>query len=70
MTALPDYYLVTFTTNERPYPWAWEIKRRSKPMGIRLTGNCFQSQAAAEVAGNRALKQFLEALAKEEKRTR
>ena len=70
MTALSDYYLVTFTTNERPCRWVWDIKRRSQPMGIRLTGNGFQSQASAEVAGNRALKQFLEALAKEEKRKR
>jgi len=36
MTTQPDYYLITFMTDERPYPWTWEIKRHSKPMGIRL----------------------------------
>jgi len=70
MTALSDYYLVTFATDKRPYPWAWEIKRRSRSMGIRLTDDGFQSQASAEIAGNRALEEFLEALAKEEKAKR
>lgn len=70
MPAPSDYYLVTFTTNERPYTWAWEIKRRSKPMDIRYTDSGFESQAAAEIAGSRELEEFLEALAKEEKRKR
>ena len=70
MPAPSDYYLVTFTTNERPYTWAWEIKRRSKPMDIRYTDSGFESQAAAEIAGGQELEEFLEALAKEEKRKR
>jgi len=65
-----DYYLVTFTMNERPSTWAWEIKRRGKPMDFRYTDSGFGSQAAAETAGNQELKEFLEALEKEEKRTR
>ena len=70
MTTPSDYYLVTFTTNEGPYSWAWEIMRRSKPMGIRYTDSGFESQAAAEIAGNRELKEFQEALATEENRKR
>ena len=70
MPAPSDYYLVTFTTNERPYTWSWEIKRRSKPMDIRYTDSGFESQAAAEIAGSQELEEFLEALAKEEKRKR
>ena len=70
MTKQSHYYLVTFTTNERPYTWAWEIKRRSKPMDIRYTDSGFESQATAEIAGARLLKEFLEALAEEEKRKR
>jgi len=27
MTTLPDYYLVTFTTNERPYGMTWNDLR-------------------------------------------
>jgi len=65
-----DYYLITFTTNERPYSWAWEIKRRSKPIDIRYTDSGFESQAAAEIAGSQELEEFLKALAKEEKRKR
>jgi hypothetical protein len=65
-----DYYLLTFTTNDRPHTWAWEIKRRSKPMDIRYTDSGFESQVAAEIAGDRELMEFLEALATEEKRKR
>jgi hypothetical protein len=70
MTTPSDYYLVTFTTNKGPYSWAWEIMRRSKPMDIRYTDSGFESQATAEIAGTRLLKEFLEALAEEEKRKR
>ena len=68
MTTQPDYYLITFMTDERPYPWTWEIKRHSKPMGIRLLNGGYQSKASAVIAGRRALLEFLEELAKEEKR--
>jgi hypothetical protein len=37
-------------------------------MDFRITDNGFQSQASAEIAGNLALKEFLEALAKRTKR--
>ena len=70
MTTQPDYYLITFMTDERPYPWAWEIKRHSKPMGIRFVNGGYQSKASAVIAGRRALLEFLEELAKEEKRKR
>ena len=70
MPAPSDYYLVTFTTNERPDVWAWEIKRRRKPIDFRYTDSGFESQATAEIAGARLLKEFLEALAEEEKRKR
>ena len=70
MTTQPDYYLITFMTDERPYPWTWEIKRHSKPMGIRLLNGGYQSKASAVIAGRRALLEFLEELAKEEKRKR
>jgi len=63
-----DYYLVTFTMNERPPTWAWEIKAPRQAMDFRYTGSGFESQAAAEMAGNRKLKEFQEALAIEEKR--
>src|ERR1700745_3774721 len=70
MATEPDYYIVTFDMDRGPYPWAWELRRRSKPMGVRIREKAYQSQTAAEFAGKRALAEFLEALAKEERRTR
>jgi hypothetical protein len=65
-----DYYLVvTARRGEHPERWSWEIRRTSKPMGIKLSGDGFQSDSAAQIAGKRALGDFLSELAKEERRT-
>jgi hypothetical protein len=68
MATEPDYYIETIDTGVRPFPWRWELKRRSKPMGIRLGAGGYQSQASAQYAGDRALARFLEDIAKEERR--
>jgi len=68
MATAPDYYIVTLETDERPYPWRWELRRHSRPMGVRVTEGGYQSQTAAEYAGRQALAKFLEALAREERR--
>jgi hypothetical protein len=65
-----DYYLFTSRRGEHPERWSWEIRRRSKPMGVRMTADGFKSDYAAQTAGKRALAEFLSDLAKEEKRTR
>jgi hypothetical protein len=70
MAKEPDYYIVTYEMDQRRYPWCWEIRRRSNPMGVKIAGDGYQSQAAAEYAGNMELARFLEALAFEEKRGR
>jgi hypothetical protein len=70
MATEPDFYIVTFDTGARPYPWRWEMLRRSKPMGVKLGAGGYQSEAAAEYAGKRALEDFLDALAKEERQRR
>jgi hypothetical protein len=70
MATEPGYYIVTYQTDKRPYPWRWEIRRHSRPMGVRITEGGYRSQAAAEYAGKMALARFLEALANEEKRGR
>ena len=66
----PDYYIETVDTGERPYPWRWELRRRSKPMGIKIGDGGYQSQIAAEYAGKQALERFLQALAMEERQNR
>jgi hypothetical protein len=63
-----DYYVRTTRRGESPYRWSWEICRKSKPLGIKMTFDGFQSEMAAEVAGKRALVEFLSDLSKEEKR--
>jgi hypothetical protein len=68
MATEPEYYIVIFATDDRgPYPWGWELRRRSKPMGVRVREKGYQSQTAAEFAGSCALADFLEELAKEER---
>ena len=46
--------------------WAWEILRRSKPIGVRLYGDGFTSEQAAKLAGEKALVELLERLHQEE----
>ena len=65
-----DYYLVTSRRGEHPDRWSWEIRRKSKPLGIKMTGDGFQSETAAQFAGKNALVEFLADLTKEEKRPR
>jgi hypothetical protein len=70
MATESDYYIVVVETGKRPYPWRWEIRRRSRPMGVKLGEDGYQSRIAAEFAGTTALVGFLEALAREERRRR
>src|ERR1700730_11450385 len=63
-----DYYLVIFRRREQPERWSWEIVRKSKPLGVRLTADGFQSETAAQFAGRRVLEDFLIQLSKEERR--
>jgi hypothetical protein len=46
-----DYYLMTSRRGEYPDRWSWEIRRKSEPLGIKMTADGFQSEAAAEFAG-------------------
>jgi hypothetical protein len=62
-----DYYVFTSKRGE-PERWSWEIRRKSKPLGVKLTGDGYQSEAAAQFAGRRALTELLAGLAKEERR--
>jgi hypothetical protein len=63
---IPTIYVVTSQRGERPPRWSWEIHRKSIPLGIKLTGNGYQSDTAAQFAGTQALAEFLAEL-KEEK---
>ena len=65
-----DYYVVTSRRGQSPDRWSWEIRRKSKPLGIKMTGDGFQSDTAAQFAGKQALAEFLADLSKEEERPR
>jgi hypothetical protein len=52
----------------RPYPWKWQLHRSGEPMGVKLSEGGFISRSAAELAGTRAVQQFLEFLDQEERR--
>jgi hypothetical protein len=63
-----DYYVVTSRRGEQPERWSWEIHRKSTPLGIKMTGDGYQSDMAAQFAGNQVLAEFLADLLKEDKR--
>ena len=65
-----DYYVITSRRGQNPDGWSWEIYRKSKPLGIKMTGDGFQSEMTAQLAGKNALAKFLADLTKEEKRPR
>ena len=65
-----DYDVVTSQTGEQPPRWSWEVRRKSTPLGIKMTGDGYQSDMAAQFAGKRALEDFLADLSKEERRPR
>jgi hypothetical protein len=52
----------------RPPLWTWEIQRRPEPLKVRFYEDGFKSPFAAKLAGEKALRQFLDQLAKEEQR--
>jgi hypothetical protein len=68
MATTPDYYIETVDTGIRPHPWRWELRRHSKPMGVKLGAGGYQSEAAAEHAGKQALERFPQDLMNEERR--
>ena len=65
-----DYYVITSVRVGHPDRWSWEIRRKSKPLGIKMTRDGYRSDTAAKFAGKRVLAEFLAELSKEEKRPR
>jgi hypothetical protein len=63
-----DYYVITSRLSGLPERWGWEIRRKSQPLGVKMTGDGCQSDTAAQFAGKQALAEFLIELSKEEKR--
>jgi hypothetical protein len=59
-----DYDVVTSRRGEHPDRWSWKLRRKSAPLGIKMTGDGHRSDMAAQFAGKRALEDFLSDLSK------
>jgi hypothetical protein len=59
------YYVIVARRGEGAYPFCWEIQRRQKAMGIKVSGCGYRSYRAAQDAGKKALNNFLNELSKE-----
>jgi hypothetical protein len=68
-TVLLNEYFVSVTSSGMPPQWQWEIKRRPKPLGIKLYANGFRSEKAAKLAGEKALRELLDGLARQQSKT-
>jgi hypothetical protein len=62
----PDYLVTTKSYGRTRCLWRWEIQRRSKPLGIKFYDDAFEPEQAAKLAGEKALKVFLDGLRQEE----
>jgi hypothetical protein len=59
------YYVIVTRRGDGAYPFCWEIQRRRKKMGVKISGSGYRSYRAAQGAGSKALNKFLDDLSKE-----
>src|SRR5260370_39598430 len=52
---LDDYHVITSLLVGHPYRWSWEICRKSTPLGVKMTGDGYQSDTAAQFAGKSSI---------------
>jgi hypothetical protein len=58
-----SFYVVVSREGNRQDAWYWEIRRKHRPMGVKLWQGGFRSHRAAHLAGKDALEDFLNGLA-------
>jgi hypothetical protein len=59
------YFVVVSRRGDGAHPFCWEIQRRRKAMGVKVSDCGYRSYRAAQDAGNNALDEFLNDLSKE-----
>jgi hypothetical protein len=68
-STVPNWLVIirwSFTSLDRlKGPWGWEIQRKSTPLGIRNYDSDFKTEAAARIAGEKAIREFLDRLCRE-----
>ncbi|MET4031804.1 hypothetical protein BjapCC829_16425 [Bradyrhizobium barranii] len=57
-----SFYVVVSWSGDACQDWSWEIRRKRRPMGIRLREAGFRSHRAAHEAGRIALEDLLNGL--------
>jgi len=56
-----DFFVITKRVRHRAFQtlWTWEIRRRSKPLGVTFDGREYMTPQEARLAGEKALSEFL-----------
>jgi len=62
------YHIAVAQSGDAPARWECEIYRDGQPLPIRLRGGNFASEGTAMTLGKVALREFLEALARDSKK--
>ena len=60
-----SFYVAISRTGNHQDGWFWEIRRKRRPMGVKLWEGGFRSHRAAQLAGKQALEDFLNGLSLE-----
>jgi hypothetical protein len=60
-----DFAVTTSPCGKQRDHWRWDIERMSTPLGFKFYDDGFVSEAAARLAGEKALRVFLEGLMRE-----
>jgi hypothetical protein len=61
-----EYSSVVVQRGRFPIRWEWELYRNGQPLPVRFRDGNFRLESTAEAAGKVALREFLEALAREQ----
>jgi hypothetical protein len=60
-----NYFVIVSRRGDGACPFCWEIQRRHKAMGVKVSSSGYRSYRAAHDAGNKALDRLLDDLARE-----
>jgi len=62
------YHVAVTQSGHTPARWEWEIYRNARPLPVRLREGGFATKGTATALGKAALREFLEALARDAKK--
>jgi hypothetical protein len=53
-----DYYVITSRRGQNPDRWSWEIRRKSKPLGIKMTGDDYSPRWPRNLLASKRWRNF------------